>query len=82
MGATRVAEEVISVAQSHDDDCRPVCSGRDGADWVFSHPQPMGYGGFREEPSKAPGQCTPAQAAESIREDRSWSLPATRQTRG
>lgn len=25
--------------------------------------------GIRKEPSKAPRQCTPAQAAESIRED-------------
>jgi len=70
------------VAQSHDDDCRPPYSESNGADWVFSHPQPMGYGGFRKEPSNAPGQRTPAQAAESIREDRSWSLPATRRTRG
>jgi hypothetical protein len=43
---------------------------------MFSHLQPMGYGGFREEPSKAPGQCTPAQAARSICEERFRILPA------
>jgi hypothetical protein len=48
-----------------------------GADLMLSHQQPTGYGGFREEPSKAPGQCTPAQAAESSREERFRSLPAT-----
>jgi len=43
---------------------------------MFSHQKPTGYGGFRKEPSKAPGQCTPAQAAESFREERLWILPA------
>ena len=77
-GATRVAEEVFFlVAQSHDDDCRRTCSERGSADLMFSHQKPTGYGGFRKEPSKAPGQCTPAQAAVSLREERFWILPAT-----
>jgi hypothetical protein len=76
--ATRVAEEVFFlVAQSHDDDCRRTCSERGSADLMFSHQKPTGYGGFRKEPSKAPGQCTPAQAAVSFREERFWILPAT-----
>jgi len=49
---------------------------RVGADLMFSYQRPTGYGGFRKEPSKAPGQCNPAQAAESIREERFRSLPA------
>ena len=70
-GATRVAKEVyFLVAQSHDDDCRRACSERGGADLMFSHQKPTDYGGFRKEPSKAPGQCTPAQAAVSLREER------------
>jgi len=64
------------VMQSHDDDCRRFCSERGNADLMFSHQKPTGYGGFRKEPSKAPGQCNPAQAAESIRETRFRSLPA------
>jgi Alanine dehydrogenase/PNT, C-terminal domain len=36
-GATRVAEEVSLVAQSHDDDCRAACSERGGAGLMFSH---------------------------------------------
>src|ERR1022692_5208470 len=76
-GATRVAEEVFFlVMQRHDDDCRRACSERGSADLMFSHQKPTGYGGFRKEPSKAPGQCTPAQAAESFREERLWILPA------
>ena len=65
------------MAQSHDDDCRSACSERGGADLMFSHQWPRGCGGFREELSKAPGQCTPAQAAESCREERFRILPAT-----
>jgi hypothetical protein len=65
------------VAQSHDDDCRQTCSERGRADLMFSHQKPTGYGGFRKEPSKAPGQCTPARAAVSLREERFWILPAT-----
>ena len=77
-GATRVAVEVLFlVAQSHDDDCRQTCSERGRADLMFSHQKPTGYGGFRKEPSKAPGQCTPARAAVSLREERFWILPAT-----
>jgi hypothetical protein len=45
--------------------------------WCSVTNKPTGYGGFREEPSKAPGQRTPAQAAESIREERFRTLPAT-----
>ena len=60
-GATRVAEEnLFLVMQSYDDDCRRPCSERGSADLMFSHQKPTGYGGFRKEPSKAPGQCTPA----------------------
>lgn len=77
-GATRVAEEtLILVMQSHDDDCRQSCSERGKADLMFSHQKPTGYGGFREEPSKAPEQCTPAQAAKLFREERLRTLPAT-----
>jgi hypothetical protein len=63
----RVAKQVyFLVAQSHDDDCRRACSERRSADLMFSHQKPTGHGGFRKEPSKAPGQCTPAQAAVSV----------------
>ena len=54
----------------------PFTRKRVGADLMFSHQKPTGYGGLREEPSKAPGQSNPAQAAESIREERLRSLPA------
>jgi hypothetical protein len=33
---------------------------RVGADLMFSYQRPTGYGGFRKELSKAPGQCNPA----------------------
>ena len=36
---------------------------------MFSYQMPMGYGGLRKEPSKAPGQCTLALAAKFIREE-------------
>jgi len=54
----------------------PASRKRIEADLMFSHQRPTGYGGFREEPSKAPGQRNPAQAAELIREERLRSLPA------
>ena len=77
-GATRVAEEtLILVMQSHDNDCWQSCSERGNADLMFSHQKPTGYSGFREEPSKAPEQCTPAQAAKLFREERLRTLPAT-----
>jgi hypothetical protein len=48
----------------------------DRSDLVFSHQRAYGLWRIRDEPSKAPGQCNPAQAAESIREKRFRSLPA------
>jgi len=49
---------------------------------MLSHQEPTSYGGVRKEPSNALGQCTPAQAAEPIREERFRSLLATKRTRG
>jgi hypothetical protein len=44
---------------------------------MFSHQKGLrAVAKYRKESSKAPGQCTPAQAAESIREERLRSLPA------
>ena len=76
-GATRVAKEVSLAAQSCGDECQSGCS-RERTDltWCSAIREPTGCGGIREEPSKAPGQCNPAQAAESIRETRFRSLPA------
>jgi hypothetical protein len=79
LSATRVAKGGVPplVAQSHDDDCRPASRRETEPTWCSAISKPTGYGGFREEPSRAPGQCTPAQAAESIREEGFRTLPAT-----
>jgi len=75
--ATRVAEEVLSqwrkaITMIVDSPARRKAK----PTWCSVTKEPTGYGELREESSKAPRQWIPAQAAETLREERFRILPA------